>query len=65
MRKLSNDDSVRAVPITVEGHKFKSITEACRVYDKDPAKVRRRLNSGWSIEKAFDLIKDNAKENDK
>ncbi len=55
MRKLSNDDSARAKPITVEGKRYKSITEAAQAYNKNPAKVRRRLNAGWSIERAFDL----------
>ena len=61
MRKLSNEESARSIPITVEGKNYRSITEACRVYDKNPAKVRRRLNAGWSVERAFDLIP-NAKE---
>ena len=64
MRKLSNNDSVKSIPIVVEDKEYKSITEACRAYGKNPAKVRRRLNTGWSIEKAFDL-EGNAKENDK
>ncbi|MHA2798774.1 GIY-YIG nuclease family protein [Vibrio harveyi] len=55
---LRDDDLVRSEnsaekPITVEGTKFKSIAEACRVYDKVYATIKGRLDNGWTPEQAF------------
>ncbi len=55
MRKLSNKEVVTSKPIVVEGKRYKSIADAARAYEKNPAKVRRRLINGWSIDKAFEL----------
>ena len=43
-------------PVTLEGKTFKSIKEAAEYYNLNSNKVRNRLNSGWSIEEAFELV---------
>ena len=48
--------------ITVGGKTFTSIAEAARYYNIDNIKINNRLNRGWSIEEAFELVK---KENNK
>ena len=48
--------------ITVGGKTFISIAEAARYYNIDNIKINNRLNRGWSIEEAFELVK---KENNK
>lgn len=42
--------------ITVEGKVFKSINEASKYYNVASSSVNRRLNNGWSIEEAFELV---------
>lgn len=42
-------------PIVVERKRYASVAEAARAYELPPAKVRRRLNEGWPIKKAFEL----------
>lgn len=42
--------------ITVEGVKYKSITNAARVYGLNSNTVSARLNKGWTIEEAFEIV---------
>lgn len=41
--------------IVVNGIKYKSVAEACRVLGKQCNTVRMRLHNGWSIDEAFDI----------
>ena len=42
--------------ITVEGKTFNSIKEACKYYNLEYNTVYDRLNRGWSVEEAFELV---------
>ena len=47
-----------AVPITVAGREFRSMLEACSVFNVDKRTVNLRLNRmGWSIDEAFEVVK--------
>ena len=42
--------------ITVGGKTFESIAEAARYHNLKESKVRSRIDIGWSIEEAFELV---------
>lgn len=56
-KAMANRVTASAKPITVKGKEYPSVKAAADAYKKDPAKIRRRLNDGWSIERAFELEK--------
>ena len=43
-------------PITIQDNVFKSLAEACRYYNLSYNIVSNRLNRGWTIEEAFELV---------
>ena len=43
-------------PVTVDGKTFRSVGEASRYYNVDYDKARKRINSGWTNEEAFELV---------
>ena len=45
----------------LEGVEYSSIPEVCLKYNKDYEKVQNRLQSGWSLEEAVDLVDRNSK----
>ena len=42
--------------ITVGGKTFESIAEAARYHNLKESKIRSRIDIGWSIEEAFELV---------
>ena len=42
--------------ITVGGKTFESVAEAARYHNLKDSKVRSRIDIGWSIEEAFELV---------
>lgn len=41
--------------ITINGIRYKSVAQAAAAFDKKRATISARLNSGWTLEQAFDL----------
>jgi hypothetical protein len=41
--------------ITINGIRYKSVAQAAAAFNKKRATISARLNSGWTLEQAFDL----------
>ena len=62
---VEKEKIVEPITITVEGRTYNSIAEACKHYNLRSGKVYGRINRGWSIEEAFELVKRDNNRNNK